>query len=98
MEAVENRALDLSSKLKNMLDDIPNVSVLSPRERQLSSGLTAFQIQGAEPDEVVAKLWSDHNIVSRQVKEISAIRISTHFFNTDEELSYLTDAVRKIAL
>jgi len=98
MEAVENRALDLSSKLKNMLDDIPNVSVLSPRERQLSSGLTAFQIHGAEPDEVVAKLWSDHNIVSRQVKEISAIRISTHFFNTDEELSYLTDAVRKIAL
>lgn len=97
MGSVENRALELSGKLKNMLDVIPKVTVLSPRDKLLSSGLTAFQIQGLEPDEAVDKLWRDHNIVSRQVKEISAVRISTHFFNTDDELAYLTDAVRRIS-
>ena len=97
MGSVENRALELSGKLKNMLDVIPKVTVLSPRDKLLSSGLTAFQIQGLEPDEAVDKLWRDHNIVSRQVKGISAVRISTHFFNTDDELAYLTDAVRQIS-
>jgi selenocysteine lyase/cysteine desulfurase len=59
--------------------------------------LTAFQITNLSPEDAVDKLWYDHNIVSRQVKEIAAVRISTHFFNSEDELSYLVEAVSKIA-
>ncbi len=97
METVESRALQLATQLKDMLSKVKNVKILSPLEEKLSSGLTAFQITNLSPEDAVDKLWYDHNIVSRQVKEIAAVRISTHFFNSEDELSYLVEAVSKIA-
>ena len=93
-EAVEQRALALSKHLKETLLEVPGVSVVSPREDSLSCGLTSFQVQGVEPDDVVARLWDDHRIVVRQVRELSCVRASTHLFNTEEEVDKLAAAVK----
>lgn len=93
-EAVEQRALSLSKHLKETLSEVSGVSVVSPREDPLSCGLTSFQVQGVEPDDVVARLWDDHRIVVRQVRELSCVRASTHLFNTEEEVDKLAAAVK----
>ena len=93
-EAVEQRALSLSKHLKETLSEVSGVSVVSPREDSLSCGLTSFQVQGVEPDDVVARLWDDHRIVVRQVRELSCVRASTHLFNTEEEVNKLAAAVK----
>ena len=97
VEAIERRVLSLAHQLKSALSEIPGVTVVSPVGEALSSGLTSFQIKGVQPDVVVTRLWKDHRIVARAVKELSAVRISTHFFNTEDELSRLAEAVQRLA-
>ncbi len=96
-DAVERRVVSLSGKLKEALSEIPGVTVTSPRDPAMSCGLTSFQIAGLEPEQAVAKLWNEHNIVIRQVRELAAVRASTHVFNTEEEIDGLVEAVRDMA-
>ena len=92
--AVERRTVSLASRLKDVLSEIPRVSVDSPREEPQSCGLTSFHVEGLDSKEVVSRLWEEHQIVVRQVGELSCIRASTHVFNTEEEVERLATAVR----
>ena len=94
---VEARALALARQLKAGLSEIPGVTVVSPTRDDISCGLTAFRVEGVEPDDAVTRLWDEHRIVIRQVRELSCMRASTHFFNTEEELGIFVDAVRGLA-
>jgi L-cysteine/cystine lyase len=96
-QEIEARALALARQLKAALSEIPGVTVVSPTRDDISCGLTAFRVEGVEPDEAVTRLWEDHEIVLRQVREMSCIRASTHFFNTEEEIGTFVDAVRGLA-
>ena len=97
IEEIEARALALARQLKGALSEIPGVTVVSSTQDPISCGLTAFRVEGVEPDEAVPRLWEDHSIVIRQVREMSCMRASTHFFNTEEELEIFVNAVRGLA-
>lgn len=97
MEAVEERVAFLAQRLKLMLSDVPGVTVVSPMSADISSGLTSFQIRGVSPGDAVIRLWERHKIVARQITELAGVRISTHFFNTEDELAELVGAVREMA-
>ncbi len=95
--AIEERNLDLASSLKAALSDIPRVTVGSPMDRQSSSGLVTLNISGVEPESLVSYLWEQHRIVARRVEYPPSVRVSLHFFNTEEEVATLADAVRQRA-
>ena len=97
MDEIEARDLDLASQLKQSLGETPGVKVLSPIERSGSSGLVSFAIDGMEPEDAVAKLWERDRIVARQVGFPHGIRVSLHFFNTEEEVGQVVEAVRRLA-
>lgn len=97
MAAIEERNLDLASSLKAALSDIPGVTVGSPMDRQSSSGLVTFNISGVEPESLVSYLWEQHSIVARRVEYPPSVRVSLHFFNTEEEVAILVEAVRQRA-
>ena len=97
MAAIEERNLDLASSLKAALSDIPRVTVGSPMDRQSSSGLVTFNIDGVEPESLVSYLWEQHGIVVRRVEYPPSVRVSLHFFNTEEEVATLVEAVRQKA-
>ena len=94
---IEGRNLDLATSLKQALREIPGVKVLSPRDRQTSSGLVSFSIDGMDPQVVAASLWDRHRIVARSVAYPPGIRVSLHFFNTEEEVSKVVEAVQGLA-
>ena len=94
---IEERDLDLASQLKQSLGEIPGVKVLSSLERGSSSGLVSFTIDGLEPEDAVTRLWENHHIVARQVGFPSGIRVALHFFNTEEEVGQVVEAVRSMA-
>ncbi|MQF70005.1 aminotransferase class V-fold PLP-dependent enzyme [SAR202 cluster bacterium AD-804-J14_MRT_500m] len=91
--SVESRVIELSSMLKELLTPIQGVTLASPTNQSMSCGLTTFRISGWEPDQAVSKLWEDHKIVIRQVRELAAVRASTHVFNTEDEVDQLVQAV-----
>ena len=96
MQDIEERDLDLASQLKQALGETPGVHVLSPLERRGSSGLVSFAIDGIEPADAVTRLWEQHQIVCRQVGFPAGIRVALHFFNTEDEVGQVVEAVRRM--
>ncbi len=97
LEEIEQRNLDLAASMKQALQEIPGIEVLSPMDRQSSSGLVSFSIDGVDPNYAVSYLWEQHRIVARAVSYPSCVRVSLHFFNTEEEVHKILQAVQKLS-
>ena len=96
VEEIESRNLHLATYAKQALQEIPGVTVLSPLDRRSSTGLVSFAIDGVDTKEAVARLWEQHNIVARWVGFPPGIRIALHFFNTEEEVNKVVEAVQEL--
>jgi selenocysteine lyase/cysteine desulfurase len=97
VEEIESRNLHLATYAKQALQEIPGVTVLSPLDRRSSTGLVSFTIDGVDTKEAVARLWEQHRIVARWVGFPPGIRIALHFFNTEEEVNKVVEAVQELA-
>ena len=97
VKEIEARNLELAALLKGALAEVPGVKVLSPLDDGASSGLVSFAIDGVEPTAAVSQLWDKHKVVARSVAFPSCIRVSLHFFNTEEEVDQVVEGVRRLA-
>ncbi len=95
--AIEERAVGLAAMLKERLAAMPHVEVLSAMDGPGQSGLTTFTVDGRDPEETARQLWDSHRIVIRDVKYPSCLRASLDFFNTEEEVDILAEAIRDLA-
>ena len=93
---IEARTVTLSSYLKSKLLARNGFEVLSPLEGPGVCGLTSFRAAGANYQEIVDRLWGDHRIVARPVGGVECVRVASDFFNTEEELDRLLDALEGI--
>ena len=97
IERIEERNLDLAGLMKDELAETPGVRLISPLSRNSSTGLVSFAVEGVDPPEAVSQLWQQHRIVARHVHFPAGIRVALHFFNTEEEVHQVVDAVRDLA-
>lgn len=81
------RISTLNAYAYRSLQVVPGLTLLTPRP--CDSGLLAFTLAGRSPDEVVTYLREKHNIFTRTIPEMNSIRISTGFYNTEEEVDTL---------
>jgi len=86
------RIAALSAYAFHTLSEIPGVSMLTPRPGE--SGLVAFRLEGKNDAEVVKVLNEKHNIFIRNIPSTHALRISTGFYNTEEEIDTVVRALR----
>ena len=96
IDLIEQRNLDLAGIMKESLAETPGVRMISPLNRDSSSGLVSFALEGISPVDAVSRLWERHRIVVRPVTFPPGIRVSLHFFNTEEEVEQVVDAVRSL--
>ena len=54
-------------------------------------------VEGMIPEESVSRLWEQHLVVVRHVHFPPGVRVSLHFFNTEEEVQQVVEAVRQLA-
>jgi L-cysteine/cystine lyase len=94
---VEARQLALAGRLKRALSDTPGVRVLSPLTGAGCTGLTTFTVDGMDNEVVAGRLWADSTILVRAIGHPLAVRASASFFNTEDEVDALADAVRGLA-
>jgi L-cysteine/cystine lyase len=73
------------------LQTVPNLQLLTPNPG--TSGLLAFTLDGQGPDEIVTYLREQHHIYTRTIPEMNSVRISTGFYNTEEEIDTLVKAL-----
>jgi len=88
------RISSLSTYAYNALQRIPGITMLTPQVG--ASGLVSFMLEGRDVTEVVNTLRDNHNIYIRNIPSNKALRISTGFYNTEEEIDTLVRALRSI--
>ena len=96
---IEARALDLTRQVRLALEKTPGVKLYTPADPRLSAALTTFSIDGVAPEAIVRTLIDDHKIYTRTIVEndVSAVRVSTHFYNTPAEVGRLVESLSRIA-
>lgn len=85
------RIASLNAYAYQALQQIPGLTMLTPQPG--GSGLLSFTIEGCSDAEMVKQLREKHNIVLRNIPSTKALRISTDFYNTEEEIDTLVRAL-----
>ena len=75
-----------------LLDDLPGVRLVTPANR---AGLISFAVDGPGPDQLVAAL-AERRIRVRAIHPLDCLRASTGFYNTEEDLTALRDALAQV--
>jgi L-cysteine/cystine lyase len=86
------RIAQLAAQAAELLNQVPDVRVQTPANR---AGLISFSVDGLAPQEVVSQL-AERGIMIRAVPFVDWLRVSTGFFNTEEDLLRLRDALLEI--
>lgn len=98
-DAIENRVRDLSKHLRRGLETIPTLRFHTPKNQLLNASLTTISLDHVTPETVVTTLVNKEKIYTRTIYDggNSALRVSTHFYNTPEEIDHLVSAIAAIA-
>jgi L-cysteine/cystine lyase len=84
----------LNSYAYQALQQIPGINILTPKAG--GSGIIAFIIEGKDDKEIVTYLHDQHNIHIRNIPETHALRLSTGFYNTEEEVDLLIRVLKEM--
>jgi len=87
------RIAELGQYAWHALSGLPGVRVITPRERM--AGLVSFTVEGFEPPALVTKLW-ERNIIIRSIPHPPCLRLSAGFYNTEEDIDRLVEAIIEI--
>jgi selenocysteine lyase/cysteine desulfurase len=89
-ENIKRRIIKLTDRLICSVKDL-GLKLQTPEERQSRSGIVNFKIGKA--DKVTDKLNKKGIVVSARAH---GIRVSPHFYNTEEEIDKLTEEIKKL--
>ncbi len=99
-ERIERRIKTLAGYLKRELSQIPGVRLHTSQDPYISGGLTAFSIEGIDPQKIVNYLRERDNIVIRTIGEKEkgtyGIRVSTPIYITLKEVDRLLEGIRHL--
>ncbi|HEY4387333.1 MAG TPA: aminotransferase class V-fold PLP-dependent enzyme [Ktedonobacteraceae bacterium] len=88
------RISQLNGYAFQVLKQVPGLTLLTPKAG--ASGILAFTIEGKDEKEIVKTLSEQHSIQIRSIPETHALRVSTGFYNTEEEIDLLAQALQKM--
>lgn len=88
------RIASLSRYTYNALKALPGLTLLTPRLGE--SGLVAFKLGDRDVNEVINYLHDKHNIYIRSIPTTNSLRVSTGFYNTEEEIDKLVEALLEL--
>ncbi len=81
----------LQSYAYHRLKEISTLTLHTPQPG--ASGLLSFSVAGYKDADIVTRLREQHNIYIRNIPSMGALRVSTGFYNTEEEIDSLTQAL-----
>lgn len=88
------RIASLSTYAYAALKSIPGLVMLTPKEG--ASGLLSFRLEGHDEEKVVQQLHDQYNIYIRNIPSLKCLRVSTGFYNTEEEIDTLVKALHEM--
>lgn len=100
VENITARNRALKSSLMERLREMPGIVLLSPEEDAVSSGIVGFTFPGLDADDLVKFAWQRNILIKTRnlaagMPSRRSIRVSLHFFNTEEEIARLAACLRE---
>ena len=95
-QRVRGRIAELAAYTRQRLDGLAGLTLATPTHPELHGSMTAFRLPpGVDIIELRRGLWEKHRIEAPIVErpEGPLIRVSTHFYNTHEEIDRLAAAL-----
>ena len=89
-----DRIAALGRRCHGALSGLPGVTTLAPADG--IAGLVSFTVAGMEPEQVTVAL-EDKGFFIRHVEFPAANRISTGFYNTEDEIDAVAAAIGELA-
>jgi isopenicillin-N epimerase len=96
-ESIRQRIADLAAYVREKIGSINGLTLATPAEKGMHGALTAFQLPFRGPEKAAAlrdAIWKHRievPIVERPDRLL--IRVSTHFYNTEEEIDRLAEVL-----
>jgi isopenicillin-N epimerase len=93
---IRERIREMSGHVRRSLGGLAGLSPATPEHPELRGSMTAFRLPpGVDVTALRRGLWEDHRIEAPVVErpEGPLIRVSTHFYNTEEEIDRLAAAL-----
>lgn len=97
IENIETQSRILSDKLMSALSEIKRATVLSPEHRSFSTGIVTFSVEGLSGKELSAQMFDRWRILGRPTLDQTGMRVCCAFFNTDQEIDIVINAVNALA-
>ena len=97
LDDARRRAQDMTGQLKAAIAEIPGVSLRSPEDPSVSTGLVTFSVAGLTGDELNRRMWERWRILGRPALGKTAMRVSVAFFTTEDEIETVVDALATLS-
>ena len=100
IQNIEQRIFYLTDALREKLQKIPKIKIISPTDKNFSSGIVSLQIEGFDSynklKDLVTKLERDYHIICRAIPYPKCIRACVHFFNNERDIDTFTKVISQI--
>lgn len=93
LEAIEQRVHVLRQGFLDGLAAIPGITVFSPADPSIGTGLVTAAVAGWPVDDLQQRLWQQHRIITNVIREFNALRFSLAFFTAETELDAALQAL-----
>lgn len=97
-EQIRRRHRELSDYVRRRLHGLGGLQLVTPDHPALRGALTAFRMPPADFEAVRSQLWTRHRIEVPIIEhaEGNFLRVSTHFYNFEEEVDRLAAALAEL--
>ena len=94
---IYSRSHDLAERLKRRLTDIPGIEVITPMERDKTTGIVALSTQGLGHPSPGDWLWENQRILTAHNPGKQTMRLAAAFFLLEEEIDLLADCFSELS-
>jgi cysteine desulfurase/selenocysteine lyase len=94
---IRKKIINLSNLMRDELVKISGITLYGPEEPSKRTSIISFSIDGHVPQRVIEHLEAKKIILAvREILDKKILRVSPHFFNTEEEILKVVEEIRKL--
>jgi isopenicillin-N epimerase len=95
-DRIAARIRDLNGAFREGVASIPGVTLHTPRDPELSAGISCYEVAGVSADDVVAKLAAKKIRTSASPYKVSYPRVAAGIVNFPEEIDAVLREIRAL--
>lgn len=97
VERIERRVRELAGSVRARLKEFDSIGIHTSAHPELNGGLTAFTLRDFSNRDVARTLWVRDKIRVRYIDYgLNAVRISTHYYNSERHVERFIDGLTAI--